>query len=77
MINEHDRVILSVDLPKSRLLAGDVGVVVHVYDQGKGFEVEFLSLTGDTLSVETLSKSEIRAAESKDVPHVRVQNDAA
>ncbi len=34
MIAEHDRVVLTSDLPENGLMAGDVGTVVHVYNQG-------------------------------------------
>ncbi|MGH8696935.1 MAG: DUF4926 domain-containing protein, partial [Burkholderiales bacterium] len=34
MIGEHDSVVLTKDLPSSGLIAGDVGVVVHVYPGG-------------------------------------------
>ena len=30
-INEHDRVVLTADLPAEKLASGDVGTVVHVY----------------------------------------------
>jgi hypothetical protein len=41
MIAEHDRVVLTAPVPKERLEIGDVGTVVHVYQDGKAFEVEF------------------------------------
>ena len=30
-IAEHQRVVLTVDLPEHNLKVGDVGVVVHIY----------------------------------------------
>lgn len=30
-IREHDRVVLSTDLPAEKLATGDVGTVVHVH----------------------------------------------
>ena len=30
MIKEHENVVLTVDLPSGGLMAGDVGVVVHI-----------------------------------------------
>jgi hypothetical protein len=41
MIKEHDRIVLSKDLPAEGLLAGDVGTVVHIHNKGKAFEVEY------------------------------------
>jgi hypothetical protein len=71
MINERDRVILTGDVPAARLIAGDVGVVVHVYADGAAYEVEFASLEGTTIAVETLERSEIRVAKAGDMPHAR------
>ena len=48
MITEHDRVVLTAPVPKERLEVGDVGTVVHVYPDGKAFEVEFTTLDGRT-----------------------------
>ena len=42
MIGEHERAILTVDLPEHHLKAGDVGTIVHVYGEGQGYEMEFL-----------------------------------
>ena len=42
MIIEHDIVVLSNDIPEHGLTKGDVGTVVHCYDEQKGFEVEFV-----------------------------------
>lgn len=77
MIKEHDRVILQTDLPAERLIAGDVGVVVHIYEGGAAYEVEFLSLTGQTVTVQTLEKGQVRAVTTSDLLHARVQPDAA
>ncbi len=40
-IHEHDSVVLLRDLPDQRLIAGDSGVVVYVYDNVPAYEVEF------------------------------------
>ncbi len=71
MINEHDLVVLNRDLSDRGLVAGDVGVVVHVYDGGKGYEVEFMRYDGTTIGVATLRDDDIRVAGVRDVPHVR------
>ena len=46
MIKEHEDIVLTVDLPSAGLMAGDVGVVVHIYEGGKAYEVEFIALDG-------------------------------
>lgn len=71
MISEHASVVLTEDIPSSGLEAGDVGVVVHIHLDGEAYEVEFMTLDGGTLTVETLSSRQIRAARSLDIPHVR------
>ena len=71
MIAEHDSVVLTKDLPASGLVSGDVGVVVHVYRGGAAYEVEFVSLDGSTIAVETLEGPAVRPAARSDVPHVR------
>jgi hypothetical protein len=54
MISEHDLVVLTAPLPKERLEIGDVGTVVHIYPDGKAFEVEFIGLDGQTAAVATV-----------------------
>jgi hypothetical protein len=53
MIKEHDRVVLTAPVPADHLEVGDVGTVVHVYPDGKAFEVEFMTLDGQTVTVVT------------------------
>ena len=71
MIEEHASVVLTESLPSAGLEAGDVGVVVHVHRDGDAFEVEFMTLDGNTLTIETLTAKQIRAARDRDMPHVR------
>jgi hypothetical protein len=71
MTKEHASVVLTEALPSAGLEAGDVGVVVHVHREGEAFEVEFMTLDGNTLTIETLTAKQIRAARDRDMPHVR------
>ena len=71
MIKEHDRVVLKTDIPQEGLEAGDVGTVVHIYRNGEVFEVEFLTLDGATVSVSTVSASQIRPVSKQDITHAR------
>ena len=50
-IKEHDCVVLMADLPEESLKAGDVGTVVHVYEDGRAYELEFTTLEGRTAAV--------------------------
>ena len=51
MIKEHDCVVLMQDLTGASLKAGDIGTVVHVHQGGAGYEVEFMTLAGETVTV--------------------------
>ncbi len=51
--------------------AGDVGTVVHVYPDGKAFEIEFVTLDGHTKSVTTVGADQIRPVTSRDMTHAR------
>ena len=71
MITEHDRVVLTAPVPKERLEIGDVGTVVHVYQDGKAFEVEFIALDGHTAAVATVDASQVRTISSLEITHAR------
>lgn len=71
MIKEHDCVVLTVDLAEEGLKAGDIGTAVHIHQGGAGYEVEFMTLAGETLAVATLLSSQIRPIARRDVAHVR------
>ena len=71
MIKEHDCVVLLADLSEDGLTAGDIGTVVHVHQGGAGYEVEFMTLTGETITVTTLMASHLRSILRHDLAHVR------
>lgn len=71
MITEHDRVVLTAPVPKERLEIGDVGTVVHVYDDGKAFEVEFTALDGHTAAVATVDAAHVRPIRRREITHAR------
>jgi hypothetical protein len=71
MVNEHDRVVLTADVPNEGLKAGDVGTVVHIYGQAEAMEVEFLALDGATFAVATLTASQVRPVSKRDITHAR------
>jgi hypothetical protein len=54
MIQELDTVILTRDIPEQKLCKGDLGAVVLVHEDGAAYEVEFVTLDGETLAVVTL-----------------------
>ena len=76
MIKEHDRVVLKTDVESERLKAGDVGTVVHVYKKGEAYEVEFMTLNGETVAVTTLLASQVRPIEPREIAHARALMEA-
>ena len=71
MIHELDRIVLNTDLPKHGLIRGDIGTVVLVHNDGEGYEIEFMTLTGETLAVTTLSASQIRSIAPREIANAR------
>lgn len=53
-----DTVVLNRDLPEHGLKRGDVGAIVDIYD-GKALEVEFVTASGRTGALLTLSTADI------------------
>jgi hypothetical protein len=71
MIKELDSVVLTTDLPKDGLTAGDLGTVVLVHENGRGFTVEFMTLAGVTLAVVTLLSHQVRPIAKGEIAHAR------
>ena len=71
MLEEHDRVVLTDDISDMDLKAGDVGTIVHVYPNGEAFEVEFLTLDGNTVALTTVLPSQVRPITRTDITHAR------
>ena len=72
MIKKHDRVVLRKGIPEEGLKTGDVGTVVHVYRKGEAFEVEFLTLHGETVTIATLDASQVRPVQKREITHARL-----
>jgi len=71
MTREHDCIVLTEDQPANDLKAGDVGTVVHVHCDSAGYEVEFITLAGETVAVVTLLPAQLRPIARRDLAHVR------
>jgi hypothetical protein len=71
MIAELDCVALTADLPEFGLTTGDVGAVVHVYEGGKYFMVEFTTFDGSTVAVTKVSAAQVRPLSRKEIHHAR------
>jgi hypothetical protein len=71
MISEHDRIVLTQPVPAEGLEVGDVGTVVHVYPDGKAFEIEFTTLDGGTAAVATVDAVAVRPVTGHEITHSR------
>ena len=73
MIHELDTVVLAHEFEGKTysLTQGDVGVVVHCYNDGVTFEVEFVTAEGTTIAVLTLSQHDIRLMHAREILFVR------
>lgn len=65
-----DTVVLDRDMPEQGLRRGDLGAVVEVYDPD-ALEVEFVTASGRTEALVTLSVDDVRAVEDGDLITVR------
>ncbi len=71
MIRELDVVALTKRLPDHRLELGYIGTVVMIHGDGRGFEVEFATLGGETLAVVTLPTAAVRPLRPTEVASAR------
>ena len=71
MIKEHDCVVLTKNVLEEGLETGDVGTVVHIHKDGTAYDVEFMTLTGQTVAVVTLLAGEVRPLSRRDLAHAR------
>jgi Domain of unknown function (DUF4926) len=72
MINELYRVVLTTDLPEYHLKTGDIGTVVLVHQEGLGYEVEFMTLTGETIAIVSLFNYQVRPIATREIAQARV-----
>ncbi len=62
---------MKFDIREYGLKAGDVGAIVHVYDQGKAYEIEFVSLNGKTIAVVTTEAQQVLPVREREITHAR------
>lgn len=70
MMKELESAVLMVDLPDHGLDAGDIGTIVLVHGS-EGYEVEFVTLEGETLAVVSLAADQLRPVEAREIAHAR------
>lgn len=71
MIEELASVVLTTNMPEHGLQAGDIGTVVLVHQEGKGYTVEFMTLSGETVAVVTITADHVRPIRHNEIAHVR------
>jgi hypothetical protein len=74
MTKELDTVVLTEDLPEHGLKRGDLGTVVLLHPaEGppEGYEVEFMTLDGQTLAVVSLSSRQVRPIGRREIAQAR------
>jgi hypothetical protein len=76
MVKELDTIVLAEDLPKYGLKRGDLGTVVLLHD-GRGYEVEFVTLDGETLAIVSLRPEQIRPVGQREIAQARSVEAAA
>ena len=70
-MKELDTVVVNKDIPEYGIERGDIGVVLHIYEDKSAVEVEFVSGEGTTLGVMTLRSEDVRLMKSDEILHVR------
>ncbi len=68
---ELETIILIHDIPERGLKKGDMGAVVMVHGKGEAGEVEFVTATGRTVALLTLTSADVRSVKNNDVLHAR------
>ena len=71
MITEHSLVVLDCDPLHDKLSRGDVGTVVHVYKDNRGYEVEFVDGGGHTVALIAVDAGDVRPIDSGELLHAR------
>ena len=70
MIKELDTVVLTEDLPEHGLKRGDLGTVVLLHAT-EGYEVEFMTLDGQTLALASLFPHQVRPVGRREIARAR------
>ena len=71
MINELETAVLTEDLPEHGLKQGDVGTVVLLHGHA-GYEIEFMTLDGETIAVVSLTSRQVRPVGRREIAQARL-----
>lgn len=70
-LKELESVVLTTDLPEYGLERGDIGTIVLVHKDGLGYEVEFMTLDGETIAIVSLAASQVRSIAAREIAYAR------
>jgi hypothetical protein len=71
MIAEHSLVVLDCEPSHEWLNRGDVGTIVHIYERGRAYEVEFVDGGGHTVALITANATDVRPIAAGELLHAR------
>lgn len=71
MMKELQCAVLKTNLPAYGLSAGDIGTIVLVHGDA-GYEVEFVTLEGETLAVVSVRADQLRPVGPREIAHARL-----
>lgn len=67
MMQALQRIALTEDIPEYALKVGDIGMIVHVYGDQQGYDVEFVTLDGSLIGLVSLYPAQIRSLEHDEI----------
>ena len=70
-MRELESIVLTTDLAEYGLERGDIGTIVLVHRGGKGYEVEFVALDGETVAVASVLAAQVRPVARREIAHAR------
>jgi hypothetical protein len=70
-MKELERVALTEDFPEHGLKTGDIGMILHIFGDHKGYEVEFVTLSGELIALVSVYPSQIRQLEQDEIASAR------
>ena len=62
---------MTANVPDEGLEAGNIDTVMHVHKGGEGYEVEFMTLTGETVAIVMLLAGQVRPLNRRNLAHTR------
>ncbi len=70
-MKELELVVLTENLPEHGLKIGDIGMILHIYADHKGYEVEFVTLHGELIALVSVYPAQIRQLEQAEIARAR------